>query len=235
MSNMEKNNTHYFGQAAEHFVVGQLLMREIPVSLPIVDDGVDLIAGNGIRIQVKAVRKRRKSGEGYNFMLAARVRKGDGSGYRVKERDMSKDVDFLILWGAEENRFWILPARIFEGKRPQGILVGSKTHRKQVDHEKIRELLASGLGLTAVAKKMDVSINCVYECSKGRTAGTYKDTIINAVESDKYENAWHEIENAVKLSRSIDEIDPVELLGEAEREHTERNLAGQSFTNEESD
>lgn len=206
---MERKNTHFFGKAAEYFVAGHLLSREIPVSFPVVDTGIDLIAGNGIRIQVKAVRKRRSTGEGYCFTLASRVRLKEHDKYRLKIRDWSKEIDFLILWGAEENRFWILPTRIFNGRQPQTILVGSVRHRKQVDHDKVRELHKNGMGPTAISKHMGISLNCAYECIRGRTKGTYSDTIIAASESDQYENAWHEIEAALGLVNQIDE--PVEF------------------------
>ncbi len=48
---------------------------------------------------------------------------------------------------------------------------------------------------------------------------------ILAVEADKYENAWHEIEAAVNLANEIDDIDS--LLSLSEIEHATEHFAAQ--------
>lgn len=217
-------NTHYIGKAGEHAVASQLLLREVPVQFPVVDVGVDLFAGAKatVRIQVKSVHSRRNRRDGYCFTLASRVRLNGEKNYRLKVKDWTKEADFLVLWGIEENRFWVLPTRLLAGKKVQGLLVGSTGHRKQVDHARILSLYATGMTQSAVAREMGLSAMCVSECVRGKTYGTYADQA--CVDADKYLNAWHEIEAAVKLANEIDDIDPLSVLSPSEIEQNRSAL-----------
>lgn len=219
-------NTHNLGRAGELAVASQLLFRDIPVLTPFVDIGVDLVAGNNVRIQVKSSRTRNRKGGGYIFTLSGRILPSRGTKYRWKKRDWATECDFIVFWGADENRFWVVPSRIFAGKFPQSLTIASDAGKNRVNHEQIKQMYANGMKQADVARAVGVSPMCVYECITGRTKGTYPWSF----DVRSYENAWHEIEQAVNLVNQIDDIDS--LLSPSEIEHAEQNFKEFADTSE---
>lgn len=198
-------NTHYIGKAGEHMVAGHLLLREIPVSFPEVDTGVDIIAGNGIRVQVKSSHSRVERTNGYMFTMSARTPKNGHKQYRLKHREYHSFVDFMILWGIEDNRFWVIPAHALVPYRTtQTLVLGSTGYHRFIDYDRVNDLLCSGLTQAQVARDMNVSQMAISQIVRGKTTDRHK---CAGLILDKYEGAWHEIEAAVRLAEEIDSIE----------------------------
>jgi hypothetical protein len=93
------------GQAGTFRVASNLLLRGHVPSFPSVDTGVDILLDNGLRIQVKSRSLMEHPGypEGaYPFSMKENNRNG--------KRDWTGIVDFLIFWGINEDRYFIVPA-----------------------------------------------------------------------------------------------------------------------------
>lgn len=190
---------HYIGKAGEYAVASQLLMRGIVVHFPAIDvEGVDLIAGGQVRIQVKSSRKNRGGRDHYMFGL----RGGPAPNGKKREcREWHKKCDFMVFWGADENRFWVIPSALFAPPHNvQTLLLGS-THRKHADHVKIRELFEAGMRQSEIATLFGLSPSTVSAGLKGRIKNF--DFGISG-DCNRYENAWHEIESAIRLTKQID-------------------------------
>ncbi len=214
----DKNHPSFIGKAGEYAVAAQLLARGIIVHFPAVDTGVDLIAGERIRIQVKA-RHREKVGphhssrvrvSGYNFTLGTKRMTKTKAVAELKAKSMADwfpNVDFLICWGIDDNRFWIIPSAVM-AKHPtvKSLLLGGN-HKRFVDRDRIHKLLASGMRQCDVAKEMDIHPVMVSEFARGKKLPFRKIFHHLNEEADKYENAWHEIIQAVGLTNQIDTID----------------------------
>lgn len=107
------------GQAGVWATASQLAIRGINPSFPGVDDGYDLILDTGIKIQVKSAhlifQNARMYKQGvYSFDLRrptfdpTKKSKQSSSVYRR----YSDVADFFVLWGIDEDRFWIIPTTI---------------------------------------------------------------------------------------------------------------------------
>lgn len=119
------------GQAAVHRVLAELLLRRIPCYIPAVDVGVDIALDDGTRLQVKSSKLRSvrsggrnpnspSLGPAYRFSLSMKLHGNfdQGSWRRHASsrpytlRKYSEEVNFLVLWGIDEDRFWIVPADV---------------------------------------------------------------------------------------------------------------------------
>jgi hypothetical protein len=111
------------GQAGVYTVAAQLILRGYRPMFPAVDLGADIILENGLRLQIKTARltfpvvgrtpHNNYLGGAYGFGL----RRGDWlSGerrWKVRARKGYAEVaDFFVLWGIDENRFWVVPTTI---------------------------------------------------------------------------------------------------------------------------
>lgn len=102
------------GQAAVYQVASQLALRGHVVMFPMLDVGYDLQLENGLRLQVKSSTIRWTKGVNYPYgAYAFGVRRGawDSAEKKYKKstlRSYSEIADFFVLWGIDENRFWIL-------------------------------------------------------------------------------------------------------------------------------
>lgn len=149
-------NTILFGQAGVYQVASQLLLRGMNVSFPAVDVGTDLYVGP-VRIQVKASRLRSHPAYpagGYFFQLSKIARSKDMRIVKV-ERDFIDECDFLVCWGADENRFWIIPSHVVQGHAL--IALGPATQHIDVDMVHVKSLLDSGMSSGEVAKHLGLS------------------------------------------------------------------------------
>jgi len=122
------------GQAGVYRVCAELLVRGVNCAIPTVDTGVDILLLDGRRVQVKATRlasRRSKDkqapslGPAYRFTLSV---KGFGNPHQGSWRrhassrpfvlrSYSNEVDFLVLWGVDEDRFWVIPAAICDQRQ----------------------------------------------------------------------------------------------------------------------
>jgi len=119
-----RGNNLALGKAGELRVASELLLRGYEVFLTITDTGVDLILGNGKRLQVKTARVNRLSKtnpNGYVFSLKAWCKEGT-----PRKVQQFTDVDYLICWAVEDNAFFIIPTSYIRGKYAINIHPDSK-------------------------------------------------------------------------------------------------------------
>ena len=86
--------------------------------VPLIDIGADLVLENGLRLQIKcaSLRENNKTVEGiqknlgYFFELRRGAWLSQKKRYeRTTLRSYSEVADYFVLWGIEENRFFIVP------------------------------------------------------------------------------------------------------------------------------
>ena len=200
------NSTHYIGKAGEYAVAAQLLIRGINVHFPAVDDGVDLIAGDNIRIQIKTSRKAvipkgRSGTAAYHFNVASSYYVKGSLVCTKRKRDWSKVVDFFVFWGIDENRFWVAPSVLLQ-KAQSGIQLGVKPTYFILNQQEIIALVRTGLDQRTVAARLGVSEMSVSRAVRG-IAPTSKPSA--AHEINQRENAWHEIIAAVGLVNAVND------------------------------
>lgn len=205
-------SAQFTGKAGEHAVASELLVRGIPVHIPIVDVGCDLIAGERVRIQVKSARlfrgtEKSRPMASYMFSLGTSAPNWKNGCHKTIWRDWSKVCDFIICWGVDERRFWVIPTNLLSTARERTVTtlhVGGPRKRWTVDQEEVRALVATGLSQRDAAKRLGIS-----EMSVSRACNFATQTSMPTISAqfDKYENAWHEIISAVGLTNQIDAID----------------------------
>lgn len=147
------------GQAGTYRVLAELLRRDVNAFLPVVDTGVDILTVRGVRIQVKATRlARRNTRSGYNqgpayfFTPGVKTRRG-GKTLEYREyyvRRFSDEVDYVVLWGSDQDRFWIVPATVLDSLKclqldpgRQQAIVGSSRIALVYQHEGRWDLLGA--------------------------------------------------------------------------------------------
>ena len=119
-------NNQQIGIAGELRVMSELILKGYNPAKSYIDDGIDIILQDGIKIQVKtSIRKAKENSKtlGYRFQ----VRKGN----LKKVVDPSTYVDFLICWGVADNIFWIIPAKNI-GKRSCIHITYPKIYKKTI-------------------------------------------------------------------------------------------------------
>lgn len=108
-------------KAAEWAVASQLALREIVPMFPPVDLGADLILENGVRLQVKCaslrINNRGMQDVNHNLGYLFDLRRGAwfSTERRYKKtglRPYSEVADYFVLWGIDENRFFIVPTSV---------------------------------------------------------------------------------------------------------------------------
>ncbi len=140
-------------KAAEWAVASQLALRGHVPMFPSVDSGVDIYLNNGLRLQVKCASLRENnrgvSGIQRTFGYFFELRRGawfqNEKKYRKTSlRPYSEVADYFVLWGIEENRFFIVPtkperARIWFSCK--GVVSRSNNKRllDQVTEDRLRE------------------------------------------------------------------------------------------------
>lgn len=101
------------GKAGELRVASELLIRGYEVFQTITDSGIDLIMGNGKKIQVKSARRTKSYSNYKKYTYSFKSWHKDGSGYKPHEL---KGVDFIILWAVDNDEFFVIPATEIRGK-----------------------------------------------------------------------------------------------------------------------
>jgi hypothetical protein len=189
---MDRYWTQRQGQAAVYQVASQLLMRGVNVSFPAIDDGVDLIVESGVRIQVKSTRlynghKNYPHGA-YCFHFTRWTRsahvkylRGEKVDRRLRFSDRS---DVVVLWGVDQNRFWIVPA--LELDDTHMVAVGCETvYRKPVDPSVVKAMRENVSRHKDVADDLGVSRATVSRKIHDLNLKTSKASIVSS-----YEGRW---------------------------------------------
>ena len=111
-------NNISLGKAGEFRVASELLLRGHEVYLATADSGVDLILGNGKRLQVKVAQLRLRDRNNpkwqcrmYTFSFKSWRRQGKHYAPHNLE-----GVDYIILWAKDDNVFLVIPADRVRGK-----------------------------------------------------------------------------------------------------------------------
>ena len=120
------------GQAGVYRVMSELLLRGHVPSVPCVDTGVDIALDNGLRMQVKSVTMRPHPGYPEGAYCFSVKENNHGS----KKRDWTKVVDFLVYWGINENRFFVIPA----ADATQNFWIRPKNAAPVIDSYRVRNL-----------------------------------------------------------------------------------------------
>lgn len=186
------------GKAGEYAVASQLLRRKMAVLWPTVDTGYDLMAANGCRIQVKTTHRLQEGNKAnyppgaYWFALPKVKNRATATAgkIRVVPRPKFSDVcDVVAFFGMEDDRYWILPAKLCDGV--SAFVMGFENPRRfSGDINELRELNKNGMSHEKIAEKF----NC------------HRVTVTRLINSDKdyqkksnfeigrrSENAWEHI------------------------------------------
>jgi hypothetical protein len=119
-----RQQSAFTGAAGQYAVASRLSLMNHTVYFPSVDEGVDIVLGNGLRLQVKCGRYHndpRTSGR-YHILAPGRVKRYHKGEHRDVRRSYAGVVDFVIYWAIEENRFFVFPA----AKLTIGVWIPSK-------------------------------------------------------------------------------------------------------------
>lgn len=204
-------------------MASELLLRNFNPSFPSVDCGVDVLVDGGIRIQVKCGHLRYSLADSvqaykngaYWFKLQATAHYVSGNN-NIRHREkpqFSSFCDFVVLWGIEDNRFWVVPAALMDGRTlvvlgPTDIHGGSHI---QVDVEKVKRLYEQGLTMDEIGERMNVDRHTISRRLKGLYVKAAR-TISSEVR--QYEGRWDLIESYYRTLQSADiaAATPVETL-----------------------
>jgi hypothetical protein len=194
-----KYNSLALGKAGEHRVIAELLAREIVPCVPVIDIACDLVTSEGVRLQVKSTRlvtKPRYSQPVYWFNLAWHKTKGrrrrDGTKeYSSGPRSFAKECDFVILWGCDQDRFWVVPSRLLD--RRSVVVVGGQPRWIETDVAQLRSARDEGLTYEQIARKFHLDDATVFSRLNGHSSPK-QDHGKLAKEVNACENRWDLIE-----------------------------------------
>ncbi len=135
----QKYRTQLVGQAGVWRVAAELAMRgHIPL-FPGIDHGYDIMIENGLRLQVKSAHA--KLGhpgypDGAYAFDSRQYTWGKENTRQRNSRSYTKDADFFVFWGIEDNKFWIMAT----GEFRSGIwftratpVMGDKNYKRVTD------------------------------------------------------------------------------------------------------
>lgn len=158
------------GEAGLLRVMSELILRGYHPYRPAVDDhGVDIMLSDGTRIQVKTSRlhsRKRRHRTGVTEKTAYHLTLGWTAMGRMQKpirrpRSYDKECDFLIIFGVDEQRFWIIPSFIVGNK--QCLILGPKTW---VTKEAMQQLRLTGMQEQDIAKALGVNRHTVRNRTK---------------------------------------------------------------------
>lgn len=189
------------GKAGEYAVAAQLMVRGLNVFFPAVDNGVDLIADNGCRIQVKTGRIRMSPSmvehypEGvysFHFPKNKYIASSKVKIRTVPSRKFSDVCDVVVLWGVEQNRFWIAPASLCDQR--QCIIMGPPCERAFLkDVEEMKAMREMGFSQEQIGKEFGISQSSAGKRLSQANIPYYEDNPTHVIR--RCENAWENILN----------------------------------------
>lgn len=227
MRNFKQNPNTFclIGKAGEYAVATQLMIRDVVPFFPAVDRGVDLMAENGCRIQVKSAHRcstpvtLRKNLEGvYRFSFKRGVHRASSERGAIKSvrfipaRKLSEYCDVVALWGIDQNRFWVVPSKLLDGI--QGIDLGQYRERAfSKDVAEMREMVKLGYSQKEIGEHFGISDGAV--CVRLKRAGTEVNVTKQTAAIRACENAWEHIINFGQPSTFESLASSVELQQDA--------------------
>jgi len=184
------------GQAGVYRVASELMMRGMLPCMPTTDmHGVDLILESGIRIQVKTACLTTYPGKYvkplYRFSLGRVIFSTALGRPKNSARNYSNTTDFVVLWGADDNRFWIVPSHILDGRH--SVALGTEPWYRDLDIDKAWELKRQGRSQESIAAELGVHQATLSRRLRGKI-GPPKQILAQQVRP--FESAWHLIREA---------------------------------------
>lgn len=214
------------GQAGVWRVASMLALRGMNPLFPGVDHGYDLMIGKGVRIQVKSTHKRfdhlvyQKTGAYHFHLRRSAYARGNNTLVKNAPRIFSESSDFVVLWGIDEDRFWVVPSSEVDGVSL--VLVGptekQKPDRPDINLPAILELRESGMSLAAIARYFDCSRGSISRRLSGDIglplSGTPKYTISSRVRA--CEDRWDLIQSYMEMADPNEDSLPANSAGQPE-------------------
>lgn len=197
------------GQAGVYAVAAQLLLRGVNPSFPAVDRGADIITDWGTRIQVKSGHRRPTIyGGSYHFCLDSGVTMytgGDGykKGKRQHSRKFDEECDFFAMWGIDDNRFWVIPSPVLNG-RTVAIMVGASAPFLYLDRDALKADFQRGMSRYALADKYRIARQTVVRIISGNDPMAKNTEFCKLLLS--HENRWELITESEQLLSQGDAI-----------------------------
>lgn len=169
-----------------------LALRGQQVHFPGVDHGYDLLMNHGVRVQVKSamLKDTYYASCSYNFHLRkCAYARSNKNIMPARTRTFSEECDFVVLWGVDEDRFWVAPANLLDGVH--FLTVAPKIWRKNVDIEEIRRMAADGKTHEEIARHFSCSRTTISR----RLQGQFTDVKFQrCITVRNNENRWDLIE-----------------------------------------
>ena len=155
-----RNAVRLQGQAGVYRVASELLLRGFNPQFPAVDCGYDLSVEGGVRVQVKSGHLRMNSkvypqGAYWFKLTRGPVAQGNHRVRRRAPRVFSQECDFVVFWGIEQQRFWIVPSAVLDNKSL--VVLGPDIGWKSGELEEIRRLHGEGLRQEDIAERLGMS------------------------------------------------------------------------------
>jgi hypothetical protein len=155
-----KNRARFVGQAGVYRVAAELLLRGLNPRFPSVDCGADIEVDGGVRIQVKMAHLRYNAKTypqgAYWFKFHRNpIVTGSANIRKRGPRVFSEECDFVVLHGAEQLRYWIVPASILDNCSL--VVVGPEVAWVDANIQAIEELKRAGLTQDEIAAKLGLT------------------------------------------------------------------------------
>jgi hypothetical protein len=185
------------GRAGEYAVAAQLLLRDTLVLWPAVDQGFDLETENHCRLQIKCGHLA-TGGRAPHYAFRLRKRKpvpvSNSTAILVPQKPLVEVCDFVVLWGIEQNRFWILPPALCDGCSGMRLGMEPITRKRLVANvSDVREMVGLGYSQSQIAKHYGTTRVVIQRfLSEGRD---WEESSISQMRA--CENDWDKIINFV--------------------------------------
>lgn len=204
-----RNKSRLVGAAGVHRVASELLLRGMLPKFPAVDCGWDLEADGGVRLQVKCAHLSKTLSNGkkafpegsYTFHFSRRPTVRHNEVHRRTPPLFSEICEFVILWGIEQNRFWIVPSHILDNVST--ILVGPPCQWIDLDIETIRSLKED---LSVSTEELAAKFGASCETIRRRLRGEYIEARRVTPRVRACEGRWDLIEGAVDSLAEAEEV-----------------------------
>jgi hypothetical protein len=188
----------FVGKAGEHAVASQILLRGLDVAFLQVGIGVDLIAENGCRIQVKCghlTNTERGCGPHYTLLLRKGMIRSRTSQEVVPRKPFAEVCDVVVYWGIEQNRFWILPPKLCDSCYAVR-LGGELTTRPRLvaDIASVQSMVDLGYSHSKIAKHYGTATNVIQRFLAG--GEDWNESLVSQMRA--CENDWDKILNFVR-------------------------------------
>jgi len=109
-------NSLLLGKAGEYRVSSELILRGHTIYLPGVDDGIDVIIDDNIKIQIKCGQKReRKQKDTTVYSFNVRASQYNYHHDKKPKPHLLKNVNYVICWAIDDDEFYIIPADKIRG------------------------------------------------------------------------------------------------------------------------